>query len=159
MMTSWMDRCSEWGTTVLSALKQRMPGGQAPAVRSPFVLADAPPARSPWEGKIIIACPNEWDSMVIGLVTGTLPRSHDVLLVEDFIRGTCRVVFSPRVEYSPAALERLARLNPYERYNALVDPMFAVRPDKRKSGEESLRVDEYFARVERGLATLQKDPA
>lgn len=107
-----------------------------------------------WLDKFVIACPNEWDSMVVGRVVGFLPRSSGVLIVDDMVSGSQVIVFSPRVEYSEEALFALARMTPYERYNH-ISVNSTVGPDKPRTGQEPLTVEDY-AEIAVRVAALQK---
>lgn len=115
--------------------------GVAEAQKAPPEVTEEAP--HPLLGKFIIACPNEWDSMVVGDVVGFLPNSLEIPIVNDRVRGEERIVFSPFVPFTLGALQELAKLNPYERYNRLAKHS-SVDAEKPRSGEELMSPEQYL---------------
>lgn len=101
-------------------------------------------------GTLVIGCPNEWQPMVVGTITGYDERFGNIPFIADWIRGEELMCFSPLTIYSDEAFSVLVLMNPYERYN-FVSLYSAVEMDKPKRGED-LTMQDYLARVGVGLA-------
>lgn len=74
-------------------------------------------------GKKIIACPNEWEDMVIGVIECYMNHNGDlssIPVVKDVLTGRTLIVFSPFVPYSRGMLGALLKLNPLQRYSVII---------------------------------------
>lgn len=96
------------------------------------------------QGQVVIACPNEWQNMVIGCVEGEL--TNGILIIRDFVTDSQLVVFSPWVKFSVEELKHLCSLNPYQRYNKVAKSS-SVDMCKPKSGIDSMTFEDYMSCV------------
>ncbi len=105
------------------------------------------------QDELVIACPNEWEPMSVGIIQGEF-GSGGVVLLDDFVSGEQLMCFAPWVPYSPQTLRELAALNPYERFNRVARNC-SIDADKPRSGEDHLTLQDYEQRI---LARLSEVP-
>lgn len=99
---------------------------------------------SSMNGKVIIACPNEWCSMHVGRVIGEIDCG--LLVIREFISKSTAVVCSPWVLYSSDELKALCVLNPYERYNKIAKHT-TIDTSKPKSGIDEMTFEDYMQAI------------
>lgn len=103
-------------------------------------------------GSLVIACPNEWQPMVIGTIKGYEGRFGNIPFVTDWVSGEEVMCFAPLTVFSDEAFALLVLMNPYERFNHVA--MYAeVELGKPKRGND-IPVEEYISKVGVGLAAL-----